>query len=69
MKLLVPNYAIGALIGKAGATITQIQANTGTRIKLSQVRAPAASVVEHSAFASGLLLFLICSLFIVVYLS
>lgn len=36
LKFLVPNYAIGAIIGKAGATITQIQANTSTRMKISQ---------------------------------
>ena len=37
LKLLVPNYATGAIIGKSGATITQIQAVTATRMRLSQV--------------------------------
>eukprot|EP00042_Codosiga_hollandica_P010827 m.24039 g.24039 ORF g.24039 m.24039 type:complete len:290 (-) comp35785_c0_seq1:356-1225(-) len=36
LKVLVPNYAAGAIIGKAGATITQLQADTGAHIKLSQ---------------------------------
>jgi len=36
LKLLIPNYFVGALIGKAGATISQVQADTATRIRVSQ---------------------------------
>lgn len=36
LKVLIPNYAAGAIIGKSGATITQLQADTGAQMKLSQ---------------------------------
>lgn len=36
LKMLVPHYSFGALIGKGGATVTELQATTATRIKISQ---------------------------------
>eukprot|EP00042_Codosiga_hollandica_P022949 m.87802 g.87802 ORF g.87802 m.87802 type:complete len:305 (+) comp50994_c0_seq1:98-1012(+) len=38
LKVLIPNYAAGAIIGKSGATISQLQADTGAHMKLSQNR-------------------------------
>lgn len=35
LKVLVPNYAAGSIIGKGGANIAQVQQTTGARIKLS----------------------------------
>ena len=36
LKILVPNYAAGAIIGKGGQNIIQLQNTYGARIKLSQ---------------------------------
>jgi len=36
LKILVPNYAAGAIIGKGGQNIMQLQTTFGARIKLSQ---------------------------------
>ena len=36
LKVLVPNYAAGAIIGKGGQNIMQLQNTYGARIKLSQ---------------------------------
>ena len=36
LKILVPNYAAGAIIGKGGQNILQLQSTYGARIKLSQ---------------------------------
>ena len=36
LKVLVPNYAAGAIIGKGGQNIMQLQSTYGARIKLSQ---------------------------------
>eukprot|EP00112_Aurelia_sp_Birch-Aquarium-sp1_P018312 Seg4353.1 transcript_id=Seg4353.1/GoldUCD/mRNA.D3Y31 product="RNA-binding protein Nova-1" protein_id=Seg4353.1/GoldUCD/D3Y31 len=36
LKVLVPNYAAGAIIGKGGQNISQLQSTYGARIKLSQ---------------------------------
>ncbi|KAK3745686.1 hypothetical protein QZH41_019011 [Actinostola sp. cb2023] len=35
LKILVPNYAAGSIIGKGGQNIAQVQQTTGARIKLS----------------------------------
>lgn len=35
LKILVPNYAAGSIIGKGGQNIAQVQQSTGARIKLS----------------------------------
>ena len=35
IKVLVPGYSVGGLLGKGGATITQLQADTSTRIRIS----------------------------------
>ena len=35
-KVLVPSIAAGAIIGKGGETITQIQKETGANIKMSK---------------------------------
>ncbi|KAA3680526.1 uncharacterized protein DEA37_0002910 [Paragonimus westermani] len=36
MKILVPSGAVGAIIGKGGESIAQVQWETGARIKLSK---------------------------------
>ena len=36
LKVLVPTIAAGAIIGKAGETITQIQKETSADIKMSK---------------------------------
>uniref|UniRef100_A0A8D8ZGV5 RNA-binding protein Nova-1 n=1 Tax=Cacopsylla melanoneura TaxID=428564 RepID=A0A8D8ZGV5_9HEMI len=36
IKILVPSYAAGAIIGKGGETIAQIQKDTGSKIKMSK---------------------------------
>ena len=36
MKMLIPSSAAGAIIGKGGDTIAQIQKDTGARIKMSK---------------------------------
>ena len=36
LKVLVPNYAAGAIIGKGGQNISQLQSTYGAKIKLSQ---------------------------------
>jgi RNA-binding protein Nova len=35
-KILVPSTAAGAIIGKGGETIAQLQKDTGARIKMSK---------------------------------
>ena len=35
-KILIPSFAAGAIIGKGGETIAQIQKDTGARIKMSK---------------------------------
>ena len=35
-KILVPSTAAGAIIGKGGETIAQLQKDAGTRIKMSK---------------------------------
>jgi RNA-binding protein Nova len=35
-KMLVPSVAAGAIIGKGGDTIAQLQKDTGTRVKMSK---------------------------------
>lgn len=36
LKVLIPSIAAGAIIGKGGETITQIQKETGANIKMSK---------------------------------
>lgn len=36
MKILVPSVAAGAIIGKGGETIAQIQKEAGARVKMSK---------------------------------
>ncbi len=38
LKILIPNYSAGSVIGKGGQTINQLQQASGARIKLSQNR-------------------------------
>lgn len=35
-KILVPSVAAGAIIGKGGETIAQLQKDTGARVKMSK---------------------------------
>ena len=53
IKLLVPNYAAGAIIGRQGSTISAIQAESGTRIKLSQNRDFFPGTGDRVAFIVG----------------
>lgn len=36
LKVLIPSYAAGSIIGKGGQTIVQLQKETGATIKLSK---------------------------------
>ena len=36
MKILVPSVASGAIIGKGGETIAQLQKDTNARVKMSK---------------------------------
>ena len=36
LKVLIPSIAAGAIIGKGGETITQIQKDTGATVKMSK---------------------------------
>ena len=36
LKILVPSVAAGAIIGKGGETIAQLQKDTGARVKMSK---------------------------------
>ena len=36
LKVLIPSIAAGAVIGKGGETISQIQKDTGTNVKMSK---------------------------------
>jgi RNA-binding protein Nova len=36
LKVLVPGVAAGAIIGKGGETIAQLQKDTGARVKMSK---------------------------------
>lgn len=36
LKVLVPGVAAGAIIGKGGDTIAQLQKDTGARVKMSK---------------------------------
>ena len=36
LKLLIPSVAAGAIIGKGGETIAEIQKNVGARVKMSK---------------------------------
>lgn len=62
LKVLVPGVAAGAIIGKGGDTIAQLQKDTGARVKMSK---------SHD-FYPGIQLFLwiyICSFLIYKYIS
>eukprot|EP00640_Fibrocapsa_japonica_P010137 CAMPEP_0113943232 /NCGR_PEP_ID=MMETSP1339-20121228/21477_1 /TAXON_ID=94617 /ORGANISM="Fibrocapsa japonica" /LENGTH=64 /DNA_ID=CAMNT_0000948049 /DNA_START=69 /DNA_END=260 /DNA_ORIENTATION=- /assembly_acc=CAM_ASM_000762 len=39
IKILIPGYLAGCVIGKGGSVITDLQSRTSTRIKLSAARA------------------------------
>ena len=38
LKVLVPGVAAGAIIGKGGETIAQLQKDTDARVKMSKAR-------------------------------
>ena len=38
LKVLIPAMAAGAIIGKGGETITQIQRDTGANVKMSKAK-------------------------------
>ena len=60
LKVLIPSYAAGSIIGKGGQTIVQLQKETGATIKLSKSkdfypgRYPLSTVVlSVPGFAAG----------------
>eukprot|EP00296_Roombia_truncata_P007834 JP446288.1.p1 GENE.JP446288.1~~JP446288.1.p1 ORF type:complete len:334 (-),score=128.52 JP446288.1:96-1097(-) len=53
VKILIPNYAAGALIGKGGAAIAELQNSTGARIKLSASRDFFPGTTERVALVTG----------------
>jgi RNA-binding protein Nova len=50
-KMLVPSVAAGAIIGKGGDTIAQLQKDTGARVKMSKA----------NDFYPGNLYFMLCT--------
>ncbi|XP_032830269.1 RNA-binding protein Nova-1-like isoform X2 [Petromyzon marinus] len=53
LKLLVPNCAVGAIMGKGGETIVQLQNDTGTVIKISKAREFFPGTMERVALVQG----------------
>lgn len=50
LKVLIPSYAAGSIIGKGGQTIVQLQKETGATIKLSKSKDFYPGKNEHSVF-------------------
>lgn len=50
LKVLIPSYAAGSIIGKGGQTIVQLQKETGATIKLSKSKDFYPGKIGHSAF-------------------
>lgn len=48
LKVLIPSYAAGSIIGKGGQTIVQLQKETGATIKLSKSKDFYPGKNEHS---------------------
>ena len=53
LKILVPNYAAGAIIGKGGHNISQLQSTYGARIRLSQNNEYYPGTQERVAIITG----------------
>uniref|UniRef100_UPI00358E8E2A RNA-binding protein Nova-2-like n=1 Tax=Myxine glutinosa TaxID=7769 RepID=UPI00358E8E2A len=53
LKVLVPSYAAGSIIGKAGQTIVQLQKETGATIKLSKSKDFYPGTTERVALIQG----------------
>lgn len=54
IKILVPSYAAGAIIGKGGETIAQIQKDTNTKIKMSKANDFYPGTSDRVCLISGL---------------
>uniref|UniRef100_A0A8C4R860 K Homology domain-containing protein n=1 Tax=Eptatretus burgeri TaxID=7764 RepID=A0A8C4R860_EPTBU len=54
LKVLIPSYAAGSIIGKGGQTIVQLQKETGTTIKLSKSKDFYPGTTERVALIQGL---------------
>lgn len=50
LKVLIPSYAAGSIIGKGGQTIVQLQKETGATIKLSKSKDFYPGKNGHSVF-------------------
>lgn len=53
VKMLIPAYAAGSVIGKQGATITSLQKSTGINIKLSKPKDYYPGTLERVALIQG----------------
>lgn len=53
VKMLVPAYAVGSIIGKQGQTISNLQKNTGICIKLSKSKDFYPGTTERIALIQG----------------
>uniref|UniRef100_UPI00358ED664 RNA-binding protein Nova-1-like n=1 Tax=Myxine glutinosa TaxID=7769 RepID=UPI00358ED664 len=53
LKLLIPNFAVGPIMGKGGETITQLQRDTQTNIKLSKAHEYFPGTNERVALIQG----------------
>merc|ERR1712142_404207 len=53
LKMLIPAYAAGALIGKSGQTITELQKQTGVSIKLSKAKDYYPGTMERVVLIQG----------------
>ena len=56
LKILVPAVASGAIIGKGGETIAEIQKQTGTRIKMSKANDFYPGTTERVGLLQGMYL-------------
>ncbi|KAJ9582856.1 hypothetical protein L9F63_022815 [Diploptera punctata] len=53
MKILIPSSAAGAIIGKGGETIAQLQKDTGARIKMSKANDFYPGTAERICLVTG----------------
>lgn len=62
MKILVPSVAAGAIIGKGGETIAQVQKDAGARVKMSKANDfyPGEVLLFSPHFSNNLLIVLDC---------
>ena len=66
LKLLVPGSAAGSIIGKGGATINEIQTQTGTRIQLSRNDEVFPGTSDRIVTLGGTITSVLCALHLII---